>query len=74
MRQSGKIVEIDYTNYEGKRALRRILPIEIVFDQNPYHPGLQWFVRALDVERNVERCFALKDIHSWVKATEVVSS
>ncbi len=59
-------VEIDYTNYRGERRLRKILPLRIIFGENPYHKdGEQWFVTAVDLETEQIRTFAMKDIHSW---------
>ena len=60
-----KAVQLDYTNWEGKRAFRKVLPIEIFFGKNEWHPQEQWLLRAMDVETNEERTFAMKDIHNW---------
>jgi hypothetical protein len=59
------IVEIDYTNYRGERGLRRIQPKSIKFESTEWHPEPQWLVHALDLGKNEERSFAMKDIHSW---------
>jgi hypothetical protein len=59
-------VIIDYTNYRGERAKRRIKPIgSMVFIHNEWHPEQQWLMLALDVEKNEKRFFAMKNIHSW---------
>lgn len=58
-------VYIDYTNYRGERAWRRIIPGAIRFDATDWHPGQQWLLDATDVERQAERTFAMKDIHAW---------
>lgn len=60
-----KFVEIDYTNYKGERRLRKIIPITIGFGRNEFHPTLQWLLVAHDVEKDEQRHFAMKDIHSW---------
>ena len=57
-------VIIDYTNYRGESGCRVIMPIEKFFGINEFHPGEQWLIRATDVEKNAERVFAMKDIHS----------
>lgn len=63
-----KEVTIDYTNHKGIREERRIIPISIHFEENNYHKGAQWFLRATAVDRNNEsRMFAMKDIHSGLK-------
>jgi hypothetical protein len=60
-------VEIDYTNYRGDRATRRLLPMVMFFGDNKFHKGAQWFLEAIDIDKqpNAIRHFALKDIHSW---------
>ena len=60
-----KAVTIVYTNYKGVTGTRRIVPIEIIFGHNEWHTEDQWLMRALDLEKNAERTFALKDIKSW---------
>lgn len=59
------IVTIDYTNYRGERATRRICPESISFQSNHWHPESQWLLTAFDVEKGANRTFAMKDIHSW---------
>lgn len=59
-------VDIDYTNYRGERAVRRIIPVEMTFSASlPWHSEVQWTLLALDVEKREHRSFAMKDIHSW---------
>ncbi|HEY1096573.1 MAG TPA: hypothetical protein VGF14_04980 [Alphaproteobacteria bacterium] len=63
---TAKIVKINYTNYRGETAIRRIVPIKIWFGQTEWHPHDQWLMDALDVEKNENRSFALKDIKEWL--------
>ena len=63
--EQSKTVTIVYTNYKGVTGTRRIVPIEILFGHNEWHTEDQWLMRALDLEKNAERTFALKDIKSW---------
>lgn len=56
---------IDYTNYRGERALRRIWPRGISFGTTEYHPEPQWLLLAFDLEKQADRHFAMKDIHAW---------
>ncbi len=63
--EQNKTVTIVYTNYKGVTGTRRIVPIEIIFGHNEWHTEDQWLMRALDIEKNAERTFALKDIKSW---------
>ena len=60
-----KAVKIVYTNYKGVTATRHIVPVVILFGHNEWHTQDQWLMRALDIEKNAERTFALKDISSW---------
>jgi predicted DNA-binding transcriptional regulator YafY len=64
-----KVVSIDYTNHRGERHLRLILPLRIVFESSEFHPVAQWILYADDLQKNEERGFALKDVHSWMVRT-----
>jgi len=57
----GPPVTLMYTNYRGETALRTILPKSIRFGSTEWHPEPQWLLLALDVEKNADREFALKD-------------
>ncbi len=63
---------IDYTNWKGARAIRTIVPKAFEFGTSAFHADEadQWFVIAWDLDRNVERMFAMKNIHSWRPANE----
>lgn len=63
-----KEVMIDYTNWRGERTERRIVPMDVVFENNEWHPETQWMLEAIDVEKGEFRCFALASIHSWKPA------
>lgn len=59
-------VLIDYTNHRGERAVRTILPMApLTWSSTEWHPEEQWLLEALDVEKDVVRFFAVKDIHGW---------
>lgn len=63
-------VIIDYTNWRGERAERRVLPVKMRFGVSKYHSdGPQWFLDAMDLDRSVKRAFAFSGIHSWRVAT-----
>ncbi len=59
-----ELVEIDYTNYEGKRAIRIVWPKRLVFKSTLWHPKPQWIIEGRDAQRGVDRDFAWKDVHS----------
>ena len=61
------IVNVLYTNWEGKTGMRKIIPSKIWFGSTDYHKEEQWLLDALDVDKNVMRSFAMKDIKSWNK-------
>lgn len=63
--EENKIVVINYTNWKGVTAFRRIIPIEIFFGSTEWHKEEQWLLKAYDVDKNAERSFAVKDIKSW---------
>ena len=63
--EENKIVIINYTNWKGVTALKKIIPIEIFFGATEWHKEEQWLLRAYDVDKNAERSFAIKDIKSW---------
>lgn len=59
------IVLIRYTNWKGVTSDRRVRPVELWFGATEYHSSEQWFLKALDIEKDEERDFAMKDIVSW---------
>lgn len=62
---SEPIVTIIYTNYRKETAERKIIPKKIWFGSTEWHPEEQWLLEALDVAKNEDRNFAMKDIKSW---------
>lgn len=60
-----KTVKIIYTNYRDETAERVIEPISIWFGSTEWHKEEQWLLKAIDIEKNAERDFALKDIKKW---------
>ena len=58
-----RAVHLDYTNWKGERRWRRVLPQSLWYGTTSYHPTPQWFIRAVDLEKNAVRDFADKDLH-----------
>jgi predicted DNA-binding transcriptional regulator YafY len=58
-------VTIDYTNWQGARSMRRIMPLRISFENNEWHPDTQWLLEAVDLDKGEVRTFAFAKIHSW---------
>lgn len=63
-----KAIIIDYTNHRGERAERVVIPIDLFFGRTAYHETAQWLMHAWDVARQLNRTFAMKDVHSWRSA------
>jgi len=51
-----------YKNWRGETALRTVLPIKLWYGHTDWHPQHQWLLKAIDLEKNEERDFALEDI------------
>lgn len=64
--ETHKQVTILYTNYRGETATRLILPEKIWFGSTEWHPEPQWFLEALDIEKQAVRSFAMRDIQIWI--------
>lgn len=56
---------ITYTNWRGETATRRIVPVKFYFGDTSWHPKPQWLLRALDVDRGLERDFAVSGIKGF---------
>ena len=62
-----KTVKILYTNWKGEVAWRTVLPRKIWFGSTEWHREEQWLLKALDIEKDPERDFTLKDIQRLVE-------
>ncbi len=60
-------VNILYRNWKGRVAVRRIIPIEMRFESNQWHPEEQWILHAYDIDEKDERGFACLSILAWYK-------
>lgn len=67
-----RIVIIDYTNWKGERRKRLVDPIGMIYGRNEWHVDDQWLLLAWDVEKDESRQFAMKDIHAWEPALELI--
>lgn len=71
--EPGQAVEILYTNWRGETAVRRIIPARLWFGETEWHPGSQWLLDAVDLDKlqgsadaeQATRSFAVNDISSW---------
>jgi predicted DNA-binding transcriptional regulator YafY len=57
-------ISLVYTNYRGETSVRRVIPQRIWFGATDWHPEEQWMLDALDLEKQADRSFALKDIRT----------
>lgn len=51
-----------YKNYRGEVSSRQVLPEKVWFGSTSYHPTLQWFMTAYDIDKCERRDFAMIDI------------
>lgn len=51
-----------YSNYKGEKEWRRVSVSHIFYGSSPYHQGPQWFLAATDLDKNVFRQFAMRDM------------
>ena len=63
-----KKIKILYTNWKNETRYRTIIPISIEFKSTEWHKETQWILNAIDVEKNAQRAFAIKDIKEWQKS------
>lgn len=63
--ETNRVVVIIYTNYRGETNSRKIIPQRIWFGETSWHHDAQWLIDAIDVEKEVERSFAIRDIQRW---------
>lgn len=56
-------VRVEYTNWRGLTEMRNLQPRDLWYGVSSYHGNAaQWFVQAIDVDKQTVRDFAYKDI------------
>lgn len=50
---------------ERRNKYRNIIPMSVEFKATQWHPEEQWILNAMDVDKNAQRAFAIKDIKEW---------
>lgn len=58
----GACIAFEYTNWKGRKGKRRIIVDAMIYGEQPHHEGVQWFIRAFDLDKQSIRTFAVKDI------------
>jgi hypothetical protein len=61
-----EIAKVLYTNHRGETAERTIRPLHVWFGSTQWHTDPQWLLKAVDMQKNEERDFALKDVKQWL--------
>ena len=56
---SGTVIRFRYTNHRGETAQRHARFFSFGFGTTEYYQTPQWLMRALDLDRNLERTFAM---------------
>lgn len=56
------VTEIDYINWRGKRAKRKIRPVALLVGKTKWHPERQLLLKAFDFGKDEVRLFAVRDI------------
>ena len=60
--KEGRTLKFEYVNWEGKQATRNVKPIIMYYGNNKYHRTDQYLLKAIDLDKNAERNFSVKDI------------
>jgi len=61
-------VGFTYRNYRGEVSERVVIPLQLGFGCNEWHPVPQYLLKAFDCEKKAERWFAMNDIVGWKAA------
>ena len=61
-----KRFRMEYKNWRSETAIRHIEFVHIWFGSTEFHKEEQWLMRAIDLEKDTERDFAIKDIIRFV--------
>lgn len=57
-----KSLSIVYKNWRGEVSSRNIMPIKVWYGSTDWYQTEQWFLKAQDLDKQVERDFAMCDI------------
>lgn len=62
------LVQFEYVNHKGERAVRRVRPMRIWFGSTAWHPESQWLLEAFDLDRMATRDFSIAAIQfaTWM--------
>jgi len=57
-------IRCEYTNWRGERADRHLRVMEFRHGVTNWHPTPSLFLKAIDLEKGVERDFCVADFHT----------
>lgn len=61
-----KALKFKYKNWEGKMAVRTVVPKKIWYGATEWHPEEGWLLKAQDLDKDAERDFAVMDIIEFI--------
>lgn len=61
-----KPLKFEYVNWEGKRAIRTVMPKKLWYGSTKWHPEEGWLLKAHDLDKDAERDFAVEDIQKFL--------
>jgi len=67
VKQQKPPITFKYKNWHGEIAVRHVIPLEIWYGHTDYHATDQWLLKALDIDKNAQRDFAVNDIIEFIK-------
>jgi hypothetical protein len=59
---AGTRIRFTYTNWKGRKGVRKCIVESFGLENHPHHPQTQWFIHGLDLDKNARRSYAVKDI------------
>lgn len=66
----GKVVKFGYKNWKHVRAQRMVAVKNVVFGTNLYHKNPTFLLIGLDIDRNENRTFDIRNIYTDIKILE----
>jgi hypothetical protein len=60
------ILIFEYKNYKDEVSMRKVIPEKVWFGHTEYHMDDQWILKAFDIEKQVDRNFAINDIIKFI--------
>lgn len=65
------IIRVDYTNWRGERAQRRITPVKVWYGKTEWHPTPTILLEAYDHGKREYRDFKVTDFHMETLTTNL---